>query len=233
MKRVILTTVAVSVTAVLSFAVPDQTNASLITFSFTGSSGNEASLAPDAQPDHLSVSDLIRGSGLSAASGAGTFSASGWTTGTALDPNDYFAFSITPEIGWTMTLTDLLLDERRSLTGIHEWSVRSSLDGFASDLESFAVPDNDLTRANQSLLLPGLLFSDLTSAVEFRIYGFGSESASGTWRIDNVRVEGTMTLVSTGDGTAVPETLPGGYAACALLGTLLLGTRRIRELMIS
>jgi hypothetical protein len=30
----------------------------------------------------------------------------------------------------------------------------------------------------------------LTTAVEFRIYGFNSEAATGTWRIDNVQLGG-------------------------------------------
>src|SRR5690606_18389438 len=36
-------------------------------------------------------------------------------------------------------------------------------------------------------------FQNLTSAVEFRIYGYNAEASGGTWRIDNVQVFGTVT----------------------------------------
>jgi hypothetical protein len=182
--------------------------AQLITFSFQGAAGSEAAWAPEAVAGGLSVNPFTRGTGLSSASGAGTFSASGWSTGT-LDAQDYFAFSLTPESGWDMSLSQLSLDERRSATGIRAWSVRSSLDAFSSDLGYFEVPDDADTRVGQTTLL-GLAFDHLESGVEFRVYGFGAESGSGTWRIDNVTLQGEI--------SAVPE--PAEYALVFGIGLM-------------
>jgi hypothetical protein len=184
-------------------------SAQLVTFSFSGATGDETTFSPDAQPLSATVGSMSRGLGLTPSASAGTFSSKSWTTVSVLDATDYYSFSITPSTGFGMTLTSLVLDERRSSTGIRNWSVRSSLDSFASDLASFAVPDNDDVRTSQSTAL-GSAFESLTSGLEFRIYGYSSESGAGTWRIDNVQLSGTL--------TAVPE--PHEYAIVAGLGLL-------------
>ena len=45
--------------------------AQLVVFSFDGANGDEVSLGPDAMPGNALVSDVVRGGGLSAASGSG------------------------------------------------------------------------------------------------------------------------------------------------------------------
>lgn len=195
--------------------------ASLITFSFNGATGDEASLEPDSQPASLTVSAMTRGAGLLPSSSAGTCSAKGWTTGGTVDLEDYFTFSVTPASACTLTLTQLVLDERRSGSGITHWSVRSSLDGFNSDLATFTVPDDSNTRADQTIALPAADFSGLGASIEFRIYGYGAESALGTWRIDNVRLDGAV-----GGASAVPSSLPSGFAALSIVG--IIGLSRCR-----
>ena len=171
--------------------------AQLVVFSFNGSSGNEPTFAADSQPANALVSAMSRGSGLNAAAGSGAFSARSWSANSAIDLTDYYRFSITPNDGFQLDLTSLELDERRSGTGIRQWSVRSNLDNFASDLSPspFSVPDNTATRTAQSVSLGGGDFSRLRSAVEFRIYGYQAEGATGTWRIDNVKLAGQIALV--------------------------------------
>ena len=181
----------------------------IVTFSFNGSSGDETVFSPDSQPISATVGSMSRGPGLTANSFAGAFNSKAWTTAAAIDATDYYSFSIAPNSGFGMTMTSLSLDERRSLTGIRNWSVRSSLDSFSSDLASFTVLDNDEVRTGQSTGL-GTAFQDLTSSLEFRIYGFASESGTGTWRIDNVQLSGSF--------SAVPE--PHEYAFVAGLGLI-------------
>jgi hypothetical protein len=175
--------------------------AQLVSFSFTGAAGNEPSFGPDAQPVGAWVASMTRGLGLNPSGNADTFSASNWSTA-GRDDSDYYSFSIQPELFMSLNLTRLVLDERRSASGIRDWCVRSSLDGFATDLSYFAVPDSTATRADQITLL-GSEFSHVTSEVEFRIYGYRAESAGGTWRVDNVALYGGI--------SAVPE--PEEYAS--------------------
>ena len=188
--------------------------AQLVVFSFNSSSGNESTFAADSQPANGIVSAMSRGSGLNTSAGSGAFSARSWTTDSTIDLADYYRFSITPNDGFQLDLTSLELDERRSGTGIRRWSVRSNRDNFASDLSPspFSVPDNTATRTEQRISLSGADFSRLSAEVEFRIYGYQAERSTGTWRIDNVRLAGQITLV--------PEPNSGWIAASMALLSL-------------
>ena len=185
-------------------------NAQIVTYSFSGAVGNETNYAADDQPTGAVASVFSRGSGINPAAGADAFSAKAWTTG-ELDANEYFTFSLTPDSGYEMSLSELQLDERRSGTGIRDWLVRSSLDGFVSNIGAvFSVPDSLATRTDQSISLAGGTFDQIGGPVEFRIYGFNAESAAGTWRVDDVEVFGTL--------TPVPEVSSAYWVAGSLLG---------------
>ena len=172
-------------------------SAQLVVFSFDGASGNESMFAVDSQPANGVVSAMRRGSGVNPSSGSGAFSSRSWSTNSAIDLTDYYRFSITPSNGYQLDLTSLELDERRSGTGIRQWSVRSNLDNFDSDLSPspFSVPDNTATRTEQRISLNANDFSRLRTEVEFRIYGYQAERSTGTWRIDNVKLAGQIALV--------------------------------------
>ncbi len=168
----------------------------LVTFSFTGSLGNEASLNADGTkpPGLLALPAMSRGPGVSPVTAANTINSNGWTTTSpgVIDLTDYYTFTVSPAANTTMSLTALELDETRSGTGITGWSVRSSVDNFATDLATFVVPDVTTLRTNQRTTL-GAAFSNVTTAVEFRIYGYGAEAGAGTWRLDNVELYGVTT----------------------------------------
>jgi hypothetical protein len=195
------------------------------TYTFTGSPGNQVSEPVDAQPVGATLADIARGSSLTPVAGADSINSSGFTTSAAPDlVGGFYEFSITPDAGYVMDLTELAFTERRSGTGIHDIELRSSLDVFAAPIFSTTVPD-DLEERRQTIPL-GAAFQDLTSAVTFRIYGFSAESTAGTWRLG---VSGASAfpanLVLTGDLAAVPEPaslLLVGVGACVLLGRRLL-----------
>src|SRR6201995_2296863 len=171
-------------------------------FAFAGAAGTEVTFAADlADPDLAATPVMSRGAGLTPSVAADAVSASAWTPDPALDPAAFYSFTVTPAAGTAMNLRALQLDERRSATGIRSWSVRSSLDGFASDIALFAVPDDTLIRT-ETTPLP-LQFHDLTTTVEFRIFGFQAEAAPGTWRIDNVTLIGEV-APTCGNGIVDP-----------------------------
>jgi cysteine-rich repeat protein len=171
-------------------------------FSFTGAVGSEPTFAADTVNPGLAMTPVMsRGAGVTPSAAADAFSASAWTTGAIVDPNDFYSFTVAPAAGTAMKLLALRLDERRSATGIRSWSVRSSLDGFASDLALFPVPDDTLFRTETVSLLAS--FRDLATPVEFRIFGFQAESSQGTWRIDNVALIGE-TVPACGNGIVDP-----------------------------
>ena len=195
--------------------------AQLVLYDFSGASGSEASFGPAFQPGDGFASNISRGVGLGASSASDAFSARNWST-TSFDQEDYFGFSIRPDDGFKMALMTLEFDERRSASGISQWSVRSSLDGFTVDLSpgQVSVPDNTETRVDQSISFDLGAFSDLRDEVELRIFGFDAEGGSGTWRIDNVELFGEITPVPELD-TWVSGVFMGVLAAvCGRLNKL-------------
>lgn len=175
--------------ALLSVMTVAASGAPLGVYSFTTASGDEATFPVDAQPANGTFSVMSRGSGLTPNAGTNTFSATAWATG-ALDTSDYFEFTLSPAGGFSLTLTNLNFDERRSSTGIRSWAVRSSLDSFAANVATGAVPDDTSTRS-QSVLL-GAGFSGQAAGVTFRFYGFAAEASGGSWRLDNVALYGSI-----------------------------------------
>ncbi len=171
----------------------------LAVYTFTGAAGNEVTLGPDAQPTGATASNIRRGTGITPSAAAGVFSSTGFGLQAARDTADYVAVGMTPAGGQTLTLTALVFDERRSGTGIRTFALYSSADGFAAPLQTFDVPDNTDTR-KQTVTL-GAAFAGLTTGVEFRLYGYGAEAATGTWRQDNVKFVGR---IGTGGGPVQP-----------------------------
>jgi hypothetical protein len=136
------------------------------------------------------------------------FGENGWPSG-AINTAMYMEFSLTPTTGYQLDISTLVLTLRRSNTGSPAgsgpttWSLRSSLDGFTSNIASSAMT---LTYANYTVT-PGSSFLNLYTTVTFRLYGYNTTiSAGGNSRfvIDNITVNGISYLL--------PVKLGGLYA---------------------
>lgn len=173
------------------------------TYTFTGSPGDQASEPVDANPVGALFSAITRGSGIGPEMGDNSINSFGWTTGAAIDPNDYYEFTITPDANIAMDLTNLTFTYRRSATGPTMLEIRSSLDGFAA---AFAGVDNLNDTANHRTGFGLSGFTNLESAITFRIYGFAASSGAGTFRLG---LSGASTLVNnlqvSGQLDPIPE----------------------------
>ena len=119
----------------------------------------------------------------------------GWPTG-GINTGTYLEFSISPSTGYQLDLTSVLLRIRRSNTGSPSgagptsWSLRSSLDGYASDITA----SNGLTHnySNYSVAL-GSGFLNVYSTVTFRLYGYNvTINSGGTSKlvVDSINIQG-------------------------------------------
>lgn len=147
-----------------------------------------------------------------AGSGGGYFAATAWT-GTAPGSN-YFEFTLTPNAGHTFAATSLTFGYRATSTGPTNFAVRSSTDAYASNLVSGTITGDSVWRSPGTLTIT---MSGMNTATTFRIYGSGASSSLGTFRVDDVTVNGSV--------TAVPE--PSTYAA--ILGFMVLISAIIRQ----
>ena len=136
------------------------------------------------------------------------------TTGSA-----YFEFTLSADASTSATFSSFTFGSRSTGTGPVSYVLRSSLDGFASDLCAVgSMSSNSTWGLRSSTLTSSVTFTDAT--VTFRIYGYGGSgtptAGTANWRIDD--------LALTVSSTAVPA--PGAMALLGVAG--LLGSRRRR-----
>lgn len=100
----------------------------------------------------------------------------------------FFELAVWPSIGYGLSATNLAFGTRSTSTGPQAFCVRSSLDGYATDLASGAIlPDGVWYWKSVPLALTSTVAG---AAVVLRIYGCrGSGSGTGNWRVDDVALD--------------------------------------------
>lgn len=161
---------------------------------------------------------------------SGRFSFTGWPVGApngidnygnftgVLSPTVYYEVRIGVSPGFTLDLNAISFAVRISGTGIRNYCVRSSLDGYNNNLSATTGTNSKLsviptdiffwnfdsisTSGDQkgSTVSLGNAFSALTNSVAFRFYAWNSETAGGTFSIDNVTFTG-----SAADTLIIPD----------------------------
>jgi endonuclease/exonuclease/phosphatase family metal-dependent hydrolase len=159
--------------------------------------------AADAVADHAEA-------GAFTSTDAGFTNSAGLTGQSVLDSDwtnagRYFEFSLTVSNGYEADISELQLYDRRSSNGPTNWIFRSSLAAYTTDLYSGATHTNILQGGNTC----PLTIAGATGTVTFRIYGEGAAAASGTWRIDDVQLLGSIAVtgaVTDADGDGILDT---------------------------
>lgn len=157
------------------------TNASsqVLNFNFQGSNGDEATWPSSTQAPGVQMSTISRGPGVTAIANADRFNSRDWTTAATLNLNDYIEFTITPNAGYSVSLSQIVLQHQRSSTGPKSFVVRTSLDGFAADATNTVnIPDVN-TNQTSTFNFPSVIVT--TTPIVIRIYAWNAETAAGTW----------------------------------------------------
>jgi hypothetical protein len=153
------------------------------------------SVAPTTVGAQITASNTTIGSDIGSVgfSGSDFFGQDGWPSG-AIDLNAYLQVTVSPNTGYYLVLNSISFNLRRSTTGSsgagpQSWSLRSSVDGFSSNLLT-----GTLTASYQTftLSLPAA-FQTLPGTVTFRIYGFNQVTSSGgsnRFVADNITIAG-------------------------------------------
>lgn len=131
-----------------------------------------------------------------------------------IDLNTYFTFTVNPVLGTTFDLSKITFKIQRSGTGIRTYAVRSSVDGYNTNLpasinpintdisvqpaNTFYITDDANTSAENgsTITLNGANFTGISTPITFRIYGWNAESSTGTFSVDDVTIIGTTTTLS-------------------------------------
>jgi hypothetical protein len=146
----------------------------LVTWDLTGQPGTQATTAATAMASGVTGGALTRTATLTAVSAANAINASGWPTAAQVDTSKYFAFSLAPPSGCTVSITSLAIDVKASATG-------PATAVIATDADNFATKTTISTSAPST---PALTV-DATASRELRVYGYSATGASGTMRIQN------------------------------------------------
>jgi hypothetical protein len=119
----------------------------------------------------------------------------------------WWEFTVTAKTGYLLDLTSLTFDDRASSTGPMYWSV--TING----ITAISSQTTHNTFYTDSINLSA--FQDMLSA-DVKIFGFGGSGSGGTWRVDNVILNGLV--------CSVPDSIPAFAVLAGILG--LLGTLR-------
>lgn len=166
---------------------------------------------------HVVVSGIGRGSGIAGTSGQDRYNARSWSTSSTIDLNDYFRFTIAPQAGFEMDYSDFIYTGQRSTSGPTTFSFRTSVDGFIAETP---------VASGATINLSSALFQNVTAPIEFRLYGYGTPLASGTFSINDFSFNGAVSQIS-----AIPE--PPSAALGVLAMTAGLWHSRLRRLPLS
>lgn len=126
-------------------------------------------------------------------SSGSAIAASGFNTSGGPPTASYscFAFSMTVSNGYQAGLSSIKLDTRRSNSGPSNFNVVGSQQAnFSSVIFNSGVKTATTSFATTTVTLTN---AGLTGAVYFRIYGYNATLATGTLRLDNLNIQGSIT----------------------------------------
>jgi hypothetical protein len=172
-----------------------------------------ATLQPDSQAGSLAVADLTANgeapdsaSGYTAGSGGQSVSANGWNGST-----NFWQLAITIQPGLTLQITGVYFATRSSATGPTNWSLAYSANGYGSSLAGGGL------RTNASFEAATATVSAVaaTNALSVRLYGSGAASAAGTWRLDDLTVQGVIAVDPAANLVSDADLLTNGWSFAA------------------
>ena len=194
--------------------------------SVTTTSGN-IDPTPVATPIAGAAITSFKAVGVDANSSAnGKFEFGGWDTGApdgatayssltgSINTSKYYEVKFDPQLQYNMKYTSINLRFNRSATGVRTFAIRSSRDGFVTNLTVasvaaadslnmsvqtgnvfFAKRDSTNTITSAKITITSPLYSNDTMPVTFRIYGWNAEDVAGTFGIDSVNFVGSSDLI--------------------------------------
>lgn len=178
---------------------------------------------------NIASASATLGGGVSASSANDTFGASSFNTtslGGALTDGDYLSFIITPAAAYTVSFTSWsYLGGLASATNFNV-ALFSSATGFTSPDALDTYVFSSASPSSRSITLSSIpALQGVTSATEFRLYGWRDAAGTSTFRIRS-NAGNDLTIAGTTALAPVPE--PSTYAAI-LGGAALAGAAFIRR----
>ena len=135
---------------------------------------------------NITVNGISRGTGLIASSASNRFSASDWTLNASPDANDYFEFSLTPNVGYKIDFSSLVFSHQRSTQGPATYVLKSSADNYTASLGTGSTPTTAGT-----VTLP-LALTNISANIKFRLYAYSATGTGGTYSVNDFIFNGNV-----------------------------------------
>lgn len=211
MKRIVQL-LAVAAVSIASFAAPA---AVIGTYDFA----TESSVPSAANATFTSFARQ----NVNAATSAGTFTSSAWTTTTSQNTSEYVSFTIQPASGYELNLQSLSFSVFRSGNSQGTSSGSGPLNGLVEVFDGAISKGTATFTPGTTAATVSFNFTDFTSqgTVTFRFYGWNAKDTSGTLTFDDVALSGTVSELNP-----VPEPVNIALIAFALGGTGIYAGRR-------
>ena len=184
--------------------------ATIADYAFAGGSGASADAEPNSTAGAFTKNPATADWGISSVSGT-AFARSNATTASeaaAIAAGDYFRFTVTPNAGSELDLTQLTFDTTHDLThptppspdtgATMSFFVRSGADGFATNIgPTFTQAWN--TTTPRTVDVSGTAYQNIQVPTEFRMYihDSGVDLEENGARLDNVILEGKVLPAGT------------------------------------
>lgn len=174
----------------------------------TGSNPNTANpyTAGQTVAANLSGSGIGRGAGATGTNANDRYNANSWNT-TTLDATAYFDWTLTPTSGFGIDFTSLSGAWQRSSTGPSSYSLRTSLDGFVSDVASGTIGGSG-SADPYNISLSAASFNSIVAPITFRLYAWGTTNSGGTFSVNDFSFDGMISAVAAGNNSAVTGPVP-------------------------
>lgn len=128
-------------------------------------------------------------------SGTSSISASSWPASSFSEDGKYWEVSISPDAGYRLNVSSISFDASRPSTGPANITVEYSLDAFASsrtialDNANNPISSSSLSTFNLTSLPPITI-----NTVTIRIWGYNSSDGRGTFRLNNIIIDGSVSV---------------------------------------
>jgi hypothetical protein len=131
---------------------------------------------------NITVSGISRGTGIVGVNANDRYNASSWNS-PALDLNDYFEFTLTPNASFEINFISFAFTLQRSATGPTSAALRSSLDGYTTDIGTVTTALTPGVLNTVDLSAPA--YQNINAAITFRVYGWAATAAGGTLSVND------------------------------------------------
>lgn len=165
----------------LFFLVSSTVFAQAVAWELSAQPGDQASNTAAFQGANFDNCNLVRGSGVTASTGAGSMNSSGWFSGStpttlanAIAGNDYYEFTINTINCLFFNPTTIKIVLRSSATGPNTATLRCSSDGFSTDIGTVNITTTSTAYTFSETISPN------SPSVTFRLYGYGAAAGGGT-----------------------------------------------------